>query len=191
MRLTNIFKHFHTINKHRFYVFRLSVRAGVPLQGLVHDLSKYSCVEFFEGVRFYQGEYSPIHNAYKKLGYSNAWLHHKGRNRHHYEYWYDYGLEKPAILMPYKYFAEMVCDQLAAGMVYDGDKWNNSSQLKYWMRAREKAQIDERIDKALVKVYTEVEKYGVKKVVNSKNLKKIYNECVGEKNESCFSKWIS
>ena len=180
MVFINIFKHLHTINKHRFLVFKLSIRAGIPIQGLVHDLSKYSFVEFSEGAKFYQGEYSPIRNAYEEIGYSNAWLHHKGRNKHHYEYWYDYGLEKPAILMPYKYFAEMVCDQLAAGMVYDGKKWNNGSQLKYWMRVREVARIDERIDKALIKVYTEVEKEGVKKIVNSKNLKKIYKECVGE-----------
>ena len=180
MKLINIFKHFHTVNKHRFTVFRLSIKAGIPLQGLVHDLSKYSIVEFWEGVKYYQGTYSPITNCRRDIGYSEAWLHHKGRNRHHFEYWYDYEVKPPTILIPYKYFAEMVCDQLAAGMVYDGEKWNNGSQLKYWMRVREKAQIDERIDKALIKVYTEIEEKGIDKVVNSYNLKKIYKEFVGE-----------
>ena len=74
----------------------------------------------------------------------------------------------------------MVCDQLAAGMVYDGKDWNNSSQLEYWMRAREVARIDERIDKALIKVYNEIKEKGVNKVINSYNLKKIYKEFVGE-----------
>ncbi|MBQ6539359.1 MAG: catalase [Bacilli bacterium] len=180
MKLVNFFRHLHTVNKHRFLVFKLCVKAGIPLQGLVHDLSKYSFVEFWEGVKYYQGTYSPIRNARKELGYSEAWLHHKGRNKHHYEYWYDYGLEKAEILMPYKYFAEMVCDQLAAGMVYDGKDWNNSSQLEYWMRAREVARIDERIDKALIKVYNEIKEKGVNKVINSYNLKKIYKEFVGE-----------
>ena len=180
MKIKNFFGHLHTVNKHKFLVFKLCCRAGIPIQGLLHDLSKYSFTEFWEGVRFYQGTYSPIKNAKKKLGYSKAWLHHKGRNKHHYEYWYDYTLEKPDILMPYKYFAEMVCDQLAAGMVYDDEKWNDGSQLKYWMRAREHAKIDERIDKALIKVYTEVEEEGINKTVNSYTLKKIYKEYVGE-----------
>lgn len=180
MKFINIFRHLHTVNKHRFLVFKLSCRAGIPLQGLVHDLSKYSFTEFWEGVKYYQGTFSPIRNAKKDMGYSKAWLHHKGRNKHHYEYWYDYSLEKPEVLIPYKYFAEMVCDTLAAGMVYQGDKWTDGFELKYWMRAREHARIDERIDKALIKVYTEVKDYGLKKTINSYNLKKIYKECVGD-----------
>ena len=39
--LKNTLKHFHMVNKHRFLVFKLSIKAGIPLQGLVHDLSKY------------------------------------------------------------------------------------------------------------------------------------------------------
>ena len=40
--LKKTFKHLHTVNVHRFKVFCLCCRAGIPFRGLVHDLSKYS-----------------------------------------------------------------------------------------------------------------------------------------------------
>ena len=79
-------KHLRTICHHRHCVFRHCVRAGIPWRGLVHDLSKFSPTEFFEGTRFYtDGSHSPNEDARRKYGYSSAWLHHKGRNRHHFE----------------------------------------------------------------------------------------------------------
>ncbi len=180
MKVINIFKHLHTVNKHRFLVFKLSIKAGIPLQGLVHDLSKYSLTEFIEGVKYYQGNYSPIRNCKRDKGYSLAWLHHKGRNKHHYEYWYDYSLTKPEVLIPYKYFAEMVCDSLAAGMTYEGKSWTKEFQLGYWNKARKGARIDERIDKALTRIYSEVAEKGIDEVITSKNLKKVYNESLEE-----------
>ena len=176
--LINTIKHFHMINKHRWCVFRLCVIAGIPWRGLLHDLSKYSPVEFWEGVKYYQGTYSPIRNCRRETGYSLAWLHHKGMNKHHYEYWYDYYNENKAVLMPLKYTKEMICDQLAAGMCYHGKEWNNETQLHYWNRAREYAKIDDRIDKLLLRVYTDISKYGVYKVIKSNNLNKLYYEYV-------------
>ena len=174
--LKKFFGHLHTINKHRFIVFKLSIRAGIPLQGLVHDLSKYSPVEFFEGVKYFQGDYSPIRNCKKVNDYSKAWLHHKGRNKHHYEYWYDENLDDPTILMPYKFFAEMVCDTLSAAITYNKDTFNNNTELEYYMNKRKTANINKKIDKMLIEVYKEVSKSGIKKTVNSKNLKEIYNK---------------
>ena len=84
--LKRFFKHLHTVNTHRFKVFLLCCRVGIPIQGLLHDLSKYSPEEFWESVKYYEGTHSPIHNCKKENGYSKAWLHHKGRNKHHYEY---------------------------------------------------------------------------------------------------------
>ena len=177
-KIINIFKHLHTVNKHRLLVFKLSIRAGIPLQGLIHDLSKYSFDEFFEGVKYYQGNYSPIRNCIKENGYSKAWLHHKGRNKHHYEYWYDEEANPKCIVMPYKYFAEMVCDTLAAGMTYEGKNWTEEFQIGYYMKKREKISINEKIDKALIDVYNEIAKNGIKDVVNKKNLSIIYNKYV-------------
>ena len=44
-------KHFNLITKHRWIVFKLCVKAGIPFRGLLHDLSKYSPTEFIESVK--------------------------------------------------------------------------------------------------------------------------------------------
>ena len=176
MHITNIFKHFGTITKHRFLVFKLSIKAGIPWRGLVHDLSKYSWTEFSESVKYYQGNRSPIPVAREKEGYSKAWLHHKGRNKHHHQYWQDNdGIVKP-ILIPYKYFVELICDNLAAGMVYQGKDWEKESQLNY-LRVKESKVIENEIlIKMLEEVYSKIAIDGIDKVLNKKNLREIYNK---------------
>lgn len=74
-------------------------------------------------------------------GYSSAWLHHKGRNRHHYEYWIDYSSKKdtPELVgmkMPLKYVIEMFCDRVAASKTYNKEKYTDADSLKYYMRGR-------------------------------------------------------
>ena len=132
MKLSNIFGHLKTITKHKWIVFKLSIKAGIPIRGLLHDLSKYSLTEFIESAKYYQGgKRSPIAKAREIQNYSKAWLHHKGRNKHHLEYWYDFEMENPPII-PLKYAIEMVCDKLAASIVYEGKNWKKESELKYW-----------------------------------------------------------
>ena len=82
-------KHFKTITKHRFLVMKYCFKAGLYWQGLTHDLSKYSPAEFRVGARYFQGDRSPNDIERREKGYSAAWLHHKGRNKHHLEYWID------------------------------------------------------------------------------------------------------
>ena len=86
MKLINIFKHLKLVFKHKWLVFKLSCKIGIPLRGLLHDLSKFSPEEFWESVKYYNGHGSPITSCKKENGYSRAWLHHKGRNKHHLEY---------------------------------------------------------------------------------------------------------
>ena len=107
-------KHFKTITYHRFLVCIGCFRIGLYRQGLTHDLSKYTPVEFINGAKYYQGTESPNNGERRAKGYSEAWLHHKGRNRHHFEYWLDFtvtGPEKKVALrpirMPDRYIAEM------------------------------------------------------------------------------------
>ena len=176
--LIKMIKHFHLINKHRFLVFKLSLKVGIPLQGLKHDLSKYTPTEFFESVKYYTGDRSPIVNAKIHKGYSEAWLHHKGRNKHHWEYWYDSALKNPSIIMPLKYFKELVCDNLAAGMAYQGNKWNKEYQLTYWNRVKDKSDMDEKMKNLLDRIYNDIAKDGIDKVVNSNNLEKLYNQYI-------------
>lgn len=171
---SNFIKHLSLVNRHRFKVFCLCVKAGQPWRGFVHDLSKYSPEEFWEGVKYFQGSYSPIKNCKLENGYSKAWLHHIGRNKHHYEYWYDYNADVSSPILPYKYFVEMVCDSLAAGMVYQGKDWNQEYQMHYWLRVRESAKIHPKMDKLLTKVYTDVAKKGLNTVVNKEYLSDLY-----------------
>ena len=131
-----IIRHFITITRHRLLVCRYCFKAGLIWQGLTHDLSKYSPSEFFAGARFYQGNMSPQVKERLVLGYSAAWLHHKGRNKHHFEYWRDVdktGANAP-VKMPAKYFGEMICDRVAASRIYLGKNYTNRSALEYFER---------------------------------------------------------
>lgn len=133
-------KHFHTITKHKILVMKECFCVGLYRQGLLHDLSKYSWTEFRVGCRYYQGNRSPNNAEREDKGYSSAWLHHKGRNKHHYEYWIDYGLDGSAVLagmkMPVRYVVEMFLDRIAACKVYKGDKYKDSDPLDYYMNGK-------------------------------------------------------
>ena len=127
--LRNFTKHFITITHHKLLVGKFCFKMGLYKQGILHDLSKYMPTEFLNGVYFYLGFKSPIVAERLKRGYSEAWLHHKGRNRHHYEYWVDFtrtsdlpgGLTP--IRMPRRYVAEMIADRVAASRVYHGKNY--------------------------------------------------------------------
>ncbi len=126
--------HLRTVNRHRFMVFVHCVKAGIPLQGLTHDLSKYSPTEFLPGVRFFDGTHSPTEDERRTWGYSRAWIHHKGRNRHHWEYWTDYSEAERryvAVEMPRKYVVEMICDRLSASKTYKGKDYTDEAPLLY------------------------------------------------------------
>lgn len=177
MKIKNIFGHLKTITKHKWVVFKLSIKAGIPLRGFLHDLSKYSPTEFFESVKYYQGgKRSPIPVARETQGYSKAWLHHKGRNKHHLEYWYDTEAEMPPVI-PYKYAVEMICDKLAAGIVYKGKEWTKEFEIEYW-ETKEKGRVlvNDKIKDFIEEVFTDVAKDGIDKVITKKNLKRIYDK---------------
>lgn len=170
-------KHIKTVLKHKWAVFKLCVRAGIVWQGIVHDLSKFSIEELKESLEFYNdGKRSPLAIAKEKKGYSLAWLHHAGRNKHHYQYWYDYEAPNPTPQMPYKYVVEMICDSMAAGMTYQGKNWTKEYQLSYWNRTKERAKITMELRNMLDDVYSEIAEKGIKPVINKKRLKELYNK---------------
>lgn len=139
MKWANLWGHFRTVRRHRRLVFRHCRQCGLFWQGLCHDLSKYSPEEFRTGVRYFQGSRSPNDAERTATGYSFAWLHHKGRNKHHLEYWTDYrrgdGLYT-GLPMPLPYLIESVCDRMAACKVYLGDKYSDRCALDYYLRSR-------------------------------------------------------
>lgn len=133
-------QHFKTITRHRLLVMRNCFRVGLIWQGLTHDLSKYSPTEFRMGAKYYQGTRSPNAAEREDTGYSTAWMHHKGRNRHHYEYWTDLNpttKQYEPVEMPRRYLAEMVMDRIAASKVYRGADYTNGSALEYLTQAHE------------------------------------------------------
>jgi len=134
-------QHFTTITYHRFLVRKGCFRVGLYWQGLTHDLSKYSPSEFWVGARLYQSNRSPNAAERDLQGYSTAWMHHKGRNRHHYEYWTDMNRgtgRYESYPMPRKYLAEMVMDRIAACKVYQGNAYTDASALIYFENSRDK-----------------------------------------------------
>ncbi|MBQ7534124.1 MAG: catalase [Stomatobaculum sp.] len=141
MQLANAYHHFITITTHKLTVMDLCFRIGLIRQGILHDLSKYSPEEFRTGILYYQGVRSPNAAEKREKGYSVAWLHHKGRNKHHYEYWIDVDPARDftfqGVKMPLNYVLEMVCDRIAASKVYNGDRYNDSIPWEYYQARTE------------------------------------------------------
>ncbi len=163
------FQHFKTITKHRNLVCKYCFRLGLYRQGLAHDLSKYSPTEFWTGARFYQGDRSPNDAERKETGVSMSWLHHKGRNRHHLEYWIDYCFDPDGTVrmggyrMPVRYVAEMFCDRIAACRVYLKDTYTDASAYEYFMKSKEHLMIHEETSDELEKMLFVLKEEGEEK----------------------------
>ncbi len=138
----DILGHLKTINRHRHLVMQGCFKVGLYRQGLLHDLSKYSPAEFWVGCKYYQGNRSPNNAEREATGVSTAWLHHKGRNKHHFEYWIDYNAPpKKGIAgqkMPVEYVVEMFMDRVAASKTYKGDAYTDRDPLIYYERGTAK-----------------------------------------------------
>lgn len=169
MQCWKAWKHFYTITEHRWLVMVNCFRVGLFRQGLLHDLSKYNPEEFWVGVRYYQGTRSPNAAEREKKGFSTAWLHHKGRNKHHFEYWVDFSLDKEKGLvghpMPVRYLVEMVMDRIAACRVYKGKDYTDKSALEYYRREKSyvKPYIHPDTARELEKILVMLSKKGEKK----------------------------
>ncbi|MGM9640736.1 MAG: DUF5662 family protein [Faecousia sp.] len=158
-------KHFKTITRHRLLVMKYCFRVGLIRQGLTHDLSKYSPTEFWTGARYYQGTRSPNAAEREQNGFSKAWMHHKGRNRHHYEYWTDLNPKTrryEPVQMPRRYFAEMIMDRIAASKVYIGKAYTDGAALAYLRNAHEASMLHPETRRQLELVLTMLEEKGEK-----------------------------
>lgn len=174
--MLNAVNHFITITSHKWLVLKGCFQIGLYWQGLTHDLSKYSKIEFSVGAKYFQGTRSPNNAEREDIGYSSAWLHHKGRNRHHYEYWVDYSLNRPGesipVKMPRKYVAEMIIDRIAASKVYNKEKYTDSKSLEYYLNGKGKIIIHPQTAKELEYILRYLAKYGEKATFHF--IKKVY-----------------
>ncbi len=152
----NLRGHFMTITRHKIMVMKMCFKIGLYKQGLLHDLSKYSPIEFWPGVKYYQGHRSPINAEKEENIVSPAWLHHKGRNRHHFEYWIDYSVQTDGgpdqgnetngkmigMKMFKRYVAEMVVDRICASKNYQKENYRDSHPLEYYMKGLKIMKLD-------------------------------------------------
>ena len=148
----NFWGHLKTVSHHRWLVCKGCFRVGLYRQGLTHDLSKFSPTEFRQGIKYYQGYRSPNAAEREDKGYSEAWMHHKGRNRHHYEYWTDLSpttKRYEPVPMPRKYLVEMVMDRRAACMTYEGKNYTSASPYNYFVKSRERTLMHPDTERAL------------------------------------------
>ncbi len=133
-------EHLKTITYHRHLVRQNCFRVGLYWQGLTHDLSKFSPTEFLVGAKYFQGDRSPNNAEREDRGYSSSWLHHKGRNKHHFEYWIDYSRSKERLLagmkMPVRYVVEMFMDRIAACKTYQKEEYTDASPWEYHKKGR-------------------------------------------------------
>lgn len=151
------YKHLRTTQIHRKWVRYYCFKVGLYKQGLTHDLSKYSPIEFWESVKYYMGTSSPINECKRINGYSMAWFHHRGRNKHHYEYWMDnFDAGGTPVLMPYKYAAEMFCDYLGAARAYMQEAFSFDAEEKWWIEKKKVAAMHPAIKKFLTITFGEL-----------------------------------
>lgn len=129
------YRHFIVITRHKIEVMKVCFKIGLYWQGITHDLSKYSLAEFVSSAKYFQGNSSPIDAEKADKGYSFAWLHHRGRNPHHWEYWMDnFSKGTEPLKIPYKYCMEMICDWIGAGKVYGKRNWNIKDTEAFFLK---------------------------------------------------------
>ena len=164
--MNRFFGHLKTVLHHKRLVFHYACKAGIPWQGFFHDTSKFSPVEFFPGVKYFtDGTRSP--NVAERIdkGYSSAWLHHKGRNKHHFEYWTELNYAGKDVFvcpMPLRYVKEMFCDRVAATKTYLKDNYTDRSPLEYYLRKNERAFMHEQTYTLLEKLLVMLAEKGEK-----------------------------
>ena len=165
------YKHLCTINEHKLEVGKNCFRCGLYKQGILHDLSKYSPTEFLVGAKYYQGTRSPNEAEREEKGYTSSWLHHKGRNKHHLEYWIDYDLEKRdgtmvGMKMPDNYIVEMFCDRVAASKIYRKDKYTDRSALDYFINGKSRGAMHPYVSKKIELLLTMLAEKGEEETFN-------------------------
>lgn len=170
--LSNCWLHLKKILTHKRWVFKYCAECGLIWRGITHDLSKFSPTEFFESVKYYRGDESPINACKADKGYSLAWQHHKGRNPHHYEYWIDkVDSGGVSIKMPLKYLTELICDYLGAARAYLGDDFTYIGELEWWKTKRELCKMHPETKAFLDFVFDKLAKgHELKKVIATANM---------------------
>lgn len=122
-------KYFSYLTRHKWFVFLECCKRGLVWQGIFHDISKFLPDEWFPYVNhFYSkgysikrgsdstGYYKPTNSGDPK--FDKAWLLHKNRNKHHWQYWSlmeDDNIKIKTFEMDRTAMIECLCDWKGAG----------------------------------------------------------------------------
>ena len=167
--MSKFFKHLNKILTHKRWVAHYCFMCGLYWQGIMHDMSKFSPTEFWESVKYYQGTRSPIDACKEDKGYSMAWFHHRGRNKHHWEFWMD-DFEKGSIpkKMPFKYALEMICDYLGAGRAYAGKGFTMETEYNWWLKKKTTAKMHADTFAFTCEIMDHMKEIGIEKTLKDK-----------------------
>ena len=181
-------KHLKVVMRHKKYVFHECRKCGIIFQGLKHDLSKFSFTEFGPSAHHFQGNRSPIKAEKEERGYSFAWQHHMGHNRHHWQYWIDYADDGSLITikMPYKYVVEMACDWIGAGKAYNTVAWTESTPMDHYIKKSAERHLNRETDYLLFLFCSTIKNYGIDafyELARNKAVKEFYEKGEIEKLE--------
>ena len=167
--MKNFIGHLKTVLKHKRCVAHYCFMCGLYIQGILHDMSKFSPTEFWESVKYWQGNRSPIDACKEENGYSMAWFHHRGRNKHHWEYWMD-DFEKGCIpkKMPFQYALEMICDYLGAGRAYCGKNFTMQSEWEWWQNKKKVVKMHSDTFKLVEILMNRMNEIGIKETLTDK-----------------------
>lgn len=181
--MNKFFGHLKTVCTHKWWVFYYASRVGIPGRGFIHDFSKFHPVEFFESVKYYTGTRSPIDACKEVNGVSKAWLHHKGKNSHHYEYHQDdFDNGGKPLCMPYKDTIEMLCDFLAAGRAYSGKDFTYAKEHDWWLNKSKKPLAMHPVQKKFISKALLLASV-IEDIPNESALRQIYQECLEKYND--------
>ena len=185
--LKNAWSYFCTIVNHKRWVFHYARLAGIPVRGLLHDLSKFGPSEFLYNVKYYQPGVSPVTVAKKINGYSDAWFHHKSHNKHHYEYWMDRFDDGCYVTrMPFIYILESVCDYLGAAQAYNTNLKESiyKHEYEWWQNKKNTIAMHPDNVKFMSRVFEDLryckDDREVRCIINKRRLKDLYNGIVSE-----------
>lgn len=173
--LKNFFNHLRLVHTHRKYVRQMCFKMGIPIRGLLHDLSKYSIKEL-SICKYYNGKQSPHEVARKELGYSPSWMAHKAKNKHHWEYWTDNDSDANfyPVKIPYKYVIESFCDMVGASKAYMKENFTKESPKQYFDRQKDKRLYHSETKELLERLFNSYAELGEEDFVRVyKNHKKI------------------
>ena len=136
--------YFSYVLRHKWHVFWEAIKLGIPWLGLIHDWDKFLPSIWLPYVRHYFNSDGSVKEPFQKGDFFDyAWLAHRRRAQHHWQWWVlfrDDGTIR-TLPMPKKYRREMLADWLGTALAHGRDvlAWyaENKNKLSLHPETRE------------------------------------------------------